>query len=106
MDLRYVCDNARHLVCLPYSVENLHEMARDLGIKRCWFHASSAFPHYDIPKRRIAEITGRCTLVSSRDILSIVKGHVPSYCRERVPQPISEVLDGHQKNPESPDSGS
>ena len=72
--LRYFCDNARHLVCVPYTEANLHRMAADLGIKRCWFHASSRFPHYDIPKRRIEEITARCTIVSSTDILRIIKG--------------------------------
>lgn len=69
VQLKYYCDNARHLVCLPYSVENLHRMAEDLGIKRCWFHRD----HYDIPKRRIAEITAKCEVVSGRRILEIVK---------------------------------
>lgn len=64
----------RHLVCVPYTVENLHEMARDLGIKECWFHKNASYPHYDIPKRRIAEITAKCNLVSVRGILEIVKG--------------------------------
>lgn len=40
----------RHLVCVPYSVENLHAMADALGIKRCWFHADASYPHYDIPE--------------------------------------------------------
>jgi hypothetical protein len=101
--LQYFCDDSRHLVCVPYSVENLHQMARDLRIKRCWFHSSARFPHYDIPKRRIEEITAQCTRVSSRDILSIVKG---TYSRESALQPGPEVLDDGQKNPESPDSGS
>ena len=74
MKLTYYCDDHRHLVCLPFSVVNLHQMARELAINPCWFHSSSRFPHYDIPKRRIAEITAKCTVVSSRDILSIVKG--------------------------------
>lgn len=64
----------RHLVCVPYSVENLHAMAADLGIKRCWFHSGTSYPHYDIPKRRIAEIQAKCEVVSARDILRIVKG--------------------------------
>lgn len=71
--LTFYCDDARHLVCVPYAVENLHEMARQLGIKRCWFHARSTYPHYDIPKRRVKEITSKCRLVSARDILMIVK---------------------------------
>ena len=44
-----------------------------LGIGRHWFHRG-AYPHYDIPKRRIAEITVKCQLVSTRTILEIVKG--------------------------------
>jgi len=60
------------LVCQPYSVENLHRMAEDLKIKRCWFHNKRGRQHYDIPKRRIAEITAKCRLVSPRRILSII----------------------------------
>jgi len=66
--LTYYCDDARHLVCEPYSIDNLHKMAEDLGIKRCWFHKN----HYDIPKRRIEEITAKCQVVSSREIVEIV----------------------------------
>ena len=72
--LRYFCDGMRHLVCLPYSKDNLHLMADDLNIKRCWFHSNASYMHYDLPKRRIAEITAKCELVSGRVILSIVKG--------------------------------
>jgi len=28
--LKYYCDKQRHLVCVPYSKENLHQMAGDL----------------------------------------------------------------------------
>lgn len=44
-------------------------MAKDLGIKRCWFHKN----HYDIPKSRIEEITNKCVLVDSKEILNIIK---------------------------------
>lgn len=70
--LDFYCDAARHLVCKPFSVENLHLMAEQLGIKRCWFHGSSGHPHYDIPKRRIEEITAKCTVVTSQEILKII----------------------------------
>ncbi len=70
--LEYVCDDQRHLVCRPYSVENLHQMAEALEIKRCWFHAGDK-PHYDIPKRRIAEVTAKCTVVTSREIINIIR---------------------------------
>lgn len=72
--LRYYCDNARHLVCEPFSVENLHQMAHDLGIARSWFDGNPAHPHYDIPKKRLQEISERCTVVPTRQILRIIKG--------------------------------
>lgn len=66
----YLTDGERHLVCLPYSKSNLHKMAMELGIKKCWMHLD----HYDIPKRRIAEIESQCKIVSSRDIVNIIRG--------------------------------
>ncbi len=71
--LKFYCDNSRHLVCVPYSVENLHKMAEELGLNKCWFHAGDK-PHYDIPKKRVAEIQAKCTVVTSREILSIITG--------------------------------
>jgi hypothetical protein len=44
-------------------------MAKDLGIKKCWFHKN----HYDIPKRRIKEITDKCVVVDSDNIIRIIK---------------------------------
>ena len=70
--MKYYCDNMRHIVCEPYSIEGLHEMAEDLDLKRCWFH-NSKYPHYDIPKRRIKEIEDKCIIVSPKVILSICK---------------------------------
>lgn len=69
-ELNFYCDNYRHLVCEPYSLNNLHEMAKELNIKRCWFHKD----HYDIPILRINEIQSKCNVVSSKDILKIIKG--------------------------------
>lgn len=66
--MQYFCDNKRHLVCLPYSKENLHKMAKDLNIRRCWFHKD----HYDIPKRRIEEITKKCFNITEREIKEII----------------------------------
>jgi hypothetical protein len=65
----YVCDHKRHLICLPYSVSNLHLMADQLGIKPCWFHKD----HYDIPKKRIKEIMSKCVIVSPKTIVKIIK---------------------------------
>ena len=67
--MKFFCDNQRHLVCVPYSLENLHKMAEALGIKRCWFHKD----HYDIPKMRIKEISDKCEIISSKNIVTIIK---------------------------------
>ena len=67
--MKYYCDNNRHLVCTPYSKDNLHKMAEELNIKRCWFHRD----HYDIPKKRIKEIQNKCEVVSSREIVKIIR---------------------------------
>ena len=69
--MNYYCDNKRHLVCVPFSIENLHMMANDLRIHRCWFHGGKN-PHYDIPKNRIEEITAKCILIETREIWKII----------------------------------
>lgn len=71
--LEYLTDGARHLICLPYKVEYLHVMAEELDIKRCWFHSGSKYPHYDIPKRRIAEIEAKCRMIPTTELLRIIK---------------------------------
>lgn len=72
--MKYFCDTSRHLICEPYSIENLHKMAENLNIKRCWFHSGSKYPHYDIPKRRIQEITSKCEVITTQEILKKIKG--------------------------------
>lgn len=70
--MKYYCDDKRHLVCIPYSIENLHKMASDLKIDKCWFH-NKKFKHYDIPKLRIDEIMSKCIIVSSKEIVQIIR---------------------------------
>lgn len=70
--LQYITDGKRHLICYPYSIENLHKMAEELNIKRCWFHKD----HYDIPKRRIKEIESKCVLVTPKQLLLFIYGVV------------------------------
>lgn len=72
--MKYYCDNKRHLVCKPYSIENLHKMAKKLKIKSWWFHKKkNGLNHYDIPKSKIKKITTRCNLVNSREIVNIIR---------------------------------
>jgi len=73
--MKMYCDGSRHLVCIPYSVENLHKMAKEIKLGKWWYHKSkNELNHYDIPKRRIKEITAMCVVVSSREIIKIIKG--------------------------------
>lgn len=44
-------------------------MAKNLSIKKCWFHND----HYDMPKKRIEEIQSKCEIVSSKEIVKIIK---------------------------------
>ena len=69
LDLTFICDNKRHLICLPYSKPNMLSMATELGINPLWFHKD----HYDIPKDRIKEISGKCKIVSPKEIVNIIK---------------------------------
>lgn len=71
--MEYLCDHNRHLVCVPYSLENLHDMARDLEIARRWFHKD----HYDIPKRRVDEIMEQCCVVRTRKIMEVIPARPP-----------------------------
>ncbi len=66
--MKYLTDGNRHLICIPYSIENLHQMARELGINRCWFHRD----HYDIPKSKSREIKAQCYFVTSKEIVRTI----------------------------------
>jgi len=73
--MKYYCDTERHLVCVPYSEENLHKMAEALDIKKWWFHkGKTGLCHYDIPLKRIKEISSKCELVDRREIVKIIRG--------------------------------
>lgn len=82
MKLRYVCDNKRHLICVPYSIENLHIMAEELGLKRCWFHKN----HYDLPVKRREELEKKCQKVSSKEIVEIIRS--PEYAETILSQEV------------------
>lgn len=47
-------------------------MAEELGIARCWYHGGR-LPHYDMPKKRMDEITAKCIVVSSKEIVRIAR---------------------------------
>lgn len=69
--MRFYYDRQRHLICVPYSVENLHLMAAELNIARCWFHGGK-HPHYDVPKGRLSTMDQHATLVTPRELLRLM----------------------------------
>ncbi len=80
-ELDFLTDGKRHLICIPYSIENLHIMADRLFINRCHYHyknkkTGKIRPHYDIPVFRMDEILRRCKLVNMRDIVNIIKDNL------------------------------
>jgi hypothetical protein len=75
--LTYFCDKYRHLVCVPFSIENLHVMAEDLKIGKHFFEYSAhgRLPHYDIPAQRKKEIMQQCNVVIREEIVNIIKNN-------------------------------
>lgn len=77
MDFKIICDSRRHLVTLPYSKDNMHKMAKALGISKSWFHNST---HYDMPIKKIDEIhkaAHRC--VTTKQIVLIIQGKIKNF---------------------------
>ncbi len=70
MSTKYYTDGRQTKCRRPSSIENLHAMAEDLNIKRCWFHKD----HYDIPKLRMDETEEKCIMVSQKEIVRIING--------------------------------
>ena len=96
-DLKYICDHKRHMICGPYSIENLHRMAEELGVKQCWFHKN----HYDMPKTRIKELTEKCKVVPTTTIVEIIRN--PEYAEiylDDSPIPVGNSVPNNQVLPE------
>lgn len=54
------------------SIEELHEMADKIGIKRRWFQNKKRLPHYDICKqKRLLAVSFGAVEVTSRDLVKI-----------------------------------
>lgn len=64
-------------ICSDISTEDLHVQMKRLGIKRCWFHSGSKFPHYDAPKRirgdKLFQLYPEIYQVHPREIYEIIK---------------------------------
>ena len=62
-----------HLVS-DNSLDELHEFAQKIGLKRKWFQ-DKRLPHYDITSKRIFKISldNGAKITTSRDIVKIIK---------------------------------
>lgn len=59
-----------------HSLDHLHEYCSSIGIKKCWYHSSSRFKHYDVPKKRrknFFEDNPEVIKVTSRELVKILK---------------------------------
>jgi hypothetical protein len=68
--LQFICDSNRHMVCQPFSVDNLHRMAASLHIDRTWFFDD----YYLIPGNRVQEMMALCEVRSPAEVAQIA-GH-------------------------------
>ena len=57
------------------SIQDLHVQMARIGIKRCWFHSGSKYPHYDAPKRlrgdELFRMYPEIKKIHSRDLMTI-----------------------------------
>lgn len=67
---RSVC----HLCCEPGAEDELHRVARDIGLKREWFRDRKGLPHYDltIPKRTLAIAAG-ATAIDRKFLVELMR---------------------------------
>lgn len=56
------------------SLEELHEFAEKVGIKRCWFHRGSRYPHYDVSeKNREKAINAGAVEITAKQLVLVAK---------------------------------
>lgn len=65
-------DSKKRLVCMPYSVSNLHTVAKTLGMKRGLFRSS----HYAVPASKLVEIQQKSVIITATQANMIIKGEI------------------------------
>lgn len=63
-ELLYLTDGRKNIICLPYSIENLHQMAKELGMNEKYFNKD----HYVVPDHMVDEIEDKCGKVSTQTL--------------------------------------
>lgn len=75
-----------HMFCAPGCIDELHEAARAIGLKRSWFQGEGVLPHYDLTanKRKQAVSGGHALEVDNRKMLEYRKRWLEIKLRHRV----------------------
>lgn len=61
---------------LADSVTELHEFAAQIGVNRCWYHATKRHPHYDLhPGDRQKAIKAGAKEINRTELLKILRSH-------------------------------
>lgn len=56
------------------SLEELHTFAATIGVKRCWFHRGSRYPHYDVnADKRLEAIASGAVELEAKQVVEIAK---------------------------------
>lgn len=69
-------DDGGHIVCLPYTVDNLHRMAKELGLARSRFrNPEDGWPYYSVPMTLRHDILDRTDVefVSVEQLLCAIR---------------------------------
>lgn len=61
--------NAYWCHMLADSLDELHLFAKQLGIKRHWFHRNASYPHYDITRAMRDYAINQGALIGSRELI-------------------------------------
>lgn len=80
--LKYGRMKMSHLIA--DTLEELHAMAKAIGIQRKWFQANASFPHYDICKeKRALALSLGAQEVTSRELVAVMRRYRSNHCDGR-----------------------
>lgn len=73
---QYSRGNTNKMFChmVADTIEELHSFAESIGVKRCWYHSSSKYKHYDLneDQRKVAVCSGAIE-ISSKELITLIK---------------------------------
>ena len=70
--LIYCLDDDLHLICMPYSDENIRMMAEHLKLVRNWL-VSGRHKYYEVPLHEAQRIASQTLRVSHGQLISVIE---------------------------------